>query len=74
LPYEDSIRRCHASGIKRKNIIAMQGPFSQDLNRAIIRQFGIDCIVTKQSGKEGGFFEKLGASIETGIWFIVVNK
>jgi precorrin-6A/cobalt-precorrin-6A reductase len=74
LPYEDSIRRCHDAGIKRANIIAMQGPFSQELNRAIIGQFGIECIVTKQSGREGGFFEKLGAAIDTGIWFIVVKK
>ncbi len=74
LPYEESIKRCHEAGIKRSNIIAMQGPFSAELNTAIIREFSIDCIVTKQSGREGGFFEKLKAAVDTGIWFLIVKR
>ncbi len=74
LPYEDSIKRCHEAGIKRANIIAMQGPFSAELNTAIIREFSIDCIVTKQSGREGGFFEKLKAAVDRGIWFLIVKR
>lgn len=74
LPYEDSIKRCHEAGIKRSNIIAMQGPFSAELNTAIIRQFSIDCIVTKQSGREGGFWQKLEAAIKEGLWFLIIKR
>jgi cobalt-precorrin 5A hydrolase len=73
LPYEDSIKACNRAGIRRQNIIAMQGPFSKEVNVAIINQFGIDCIVTKKSGREGGYGEKVGAAIDCGIWCIVVN-
>jgi precorrin-6A/cobalt-precorrin-6A reductase len=73
LPYEESIRKCHQAGIKRSNIIAMQGPFSVEMNLSIIRQFAIDCLVTKNTGREGGFFEKLKAAEVAGIWFIIVS-
>ncbi len=74
LPYEDSIKRCHEAGIKRSNIIAMQGPFSAELNTAIIREFSIDCLVTKQSGREGGFWQKLEAARKEDLWFLVIKR
>ncbi|NOY65541.1 MAG: precorrin-6A reductase [Nitrospirae bacterium] len=73
LPYEESIRKCHLAGIKRGNIIAMQGPFSVEMNLSIIREFAIDCLVTKNTGREGGFFEKLKAAEVAGIWLIIVS-
>ncbi len=73
LPYEASIKRCHDAGVKRPNIIAMQGPFSAELNRTIIREYGIDCIVTKQSGREGGFREKVEGAKNEGIWLIIIT-
>lgn len=71
LPYEESIRACVEAGIKRSNIIAMHGPFTRELNEAIIRQYSIDCVVTKKSGKEGGLYEKIEAARSCGIWIIV---
>jgi precorrin-6A/cobalt-precorrin-6A reductase len=72
LPYEDSINKCIAAGIKRQNIIAMQGPFSSALNTALINQYNIDCMVTKQSGKAGGYDEKIESAISNKIWLITV--
>ena len=74
LPYEDSLRACLEAGLRRRNIIAMQGPFSAGLNAALIRQYGIDCLVTKETGRQGGFHEKLAAARECGIWFVVVEN
>jgi|Deesub1362B_J571_1020462.scaffolds.fasta_scaffold00010_13 precorrin-6A/cobalt-precorrin-6A reductase len=73
LPSEDSIRACLRAGIKPQNIIAMHGPFSVQMNLAIIHQYSIDSLVSKSSGREGGFLEKLEAARQSGIWIIVVE-
>ena len=39
-----------------KNIICMQGPFSKAFNSALIRELDIKYLVTKCTGKNGGFF------------------
>ena len=67
LPGLESLSLCIEQGIKGKQIIAMQGPFSTEMNEAMIRQYGISCLVTKQSGASGGYFEKLAAAKKTGI-------
>ena len=59
LPFASSLDACEASGIPRKNIIAMQGPFIKAINIALMEQFGISYMVTKDSGKEGGFDDKM---------------
>ena len=51
----------------------MQGPFSIDLNEAILRQFSISCLVTKESGKSGGYLEKLQAAGRTGARAFVIR-
>ena len=58
LPGLESLSLCIEQGIKGKQIIAMQGPFTTEMNEAMIRQYGISCLVTKQSGASGGYFEK----------------
>lgn len=65
LPSEESFSVCKELGIK--NIIAMQGPFSYDCNRAIFAQYGIRELVTKESGAAGGFDEKIRAAKDLGI-------
>ncbi|MES0338006.1 MAG: precorrin-6A reductase [Candidatus Magnetobacterium sp. LHC-1] len=73
LPFEQSFKSCSDAGVKSQNIIAMHGPFSYEINTALIRQYSIDCIVTKKSGKEGGFYEKLRAAVDCGISIVVVS-
>ncbi len=70
LPFEESIEACVKAGIKRSNIIAMQGPFTEELNVAMIKQYGIDAVITKLSGDTGGFSEKLNAAKTCGVWLI----
>lgn len=73
LPGIESLSLCMEQGIKGKQLLAMQGPFTVEMNRAIIRQYGISCLVTKQSGMTGGYVEKLEAARETGIPVCVIG-
>ncbi len=74
LPYEESILACLRAGLKRRQIIALQGPFSKEFNLALIRELKIQALITKKSGREGGYPEKIKACQEAGIWAIVVEK
>ena len=57
-----------------RNILAMQGPFSQELNEALIRQYHIAWVVTKDGGTAGGFPEKARAAETTGAELIVLCR
>ncbi len=74
LPLQESLAACEAAGVPRSNVIAMQGPFSQELNEALIRQFGIRYLVTKDGGRAGGFDEKAGAAAATGTQLILIRR
>lgn len=73
LPGMESLSLCMEQGIRGKQIIAMQGPFTAEMNEATIRQYGISCLVTKQSGTSGGYYEKLEAVKKTGISMFVIG-
>ena len=66
LPVEESLSACRRAGVPTKNIIAMHGPFSQKLNEAILEQYRIRWMVTKDGGSAGGFGEKVSAAQNTG--------
>ncbi|MCX8085122.1 MAG: precorrin-6A reductase [Calditerrivibrio sp.] len=74
LPTEESIKKVKEAGFPSKNIIAMQGPFSVELNLSLINQFNIRSMITKNSGKEGGLTEKLKSSKIAKIPLIVVEN
>ena len=74
LPTPEGIAACEAAGIPHRNIIAMQGPFSCQLNKALIEQFHIRYLVTKDGGAAGGFAEKVQAAAETGAQLVVLRR
>ena len=74
LPTLAGITACEAAGIPHRNIIAMQGPFTLDLNVAVMRQFGIAAMVTKDGGAAGGFAEKAEAAARCGVQLIVLRR
>ncbi|MCR5649747.1 MAG: precorrin-6A reductase [Lachnospiraceae bacterium] len=74
LPVEESLEKCISFGIPARNIIAMYGPFSKDLNEALIKQYKISCMVTKDGGVNGGFEEKIEAARSSGIGVIVIKR
>lgn len=74
LPTHESLAACEAAGIPHRNVIAMQGPFSRELNEALIRQFRITALVTKDGGRAGGFPEKALAAGNTGTKLILIRR
>jgi precorrin-3B C17-methyltransferase len=68
------IERALALGIPRERICAMQGPFSAEFNTALWRDWGIDCVVTKDSGGAGGYQAKVLAAKALGIPLLVVAR
>ncbi len=73
IPSVESLERCLGMGIKPGNIIAMKGPFSTEMNEAIIDEYAVKYLVTKNSGQKGGFEEKLMAAYNKSINIIVVE-
>lgn len=75
LPVMESLALCVSAGINGKQIIAMQGPFTEEMNLALIHQYGISCLVTKKSGVSGGYVEKINAAKKAGIpVFVITNE
>ena len=70
----ESVKKSMELGFDGKHLIAMQGPFSKELNVAMLRQTEADYFVTKESGKTGGFEEKYEAAMETGTVLVVVGR
>ena len=74
LPMEDSLRACREAGLPPAHILAMQGPFSRELNAAMLRSIGAAYLVTKASGSAGGFEEKIAAAAETGAVPVIIGR
>mgnify|MGYP005945347859 FL=1 len=74
LPVVESILACQQAGIPTRNIIALHGPFSRDLNRAMLEQYQIRYLVTKDGGRAGGFEEKATAAREAGAELVVIGR
>lgn len=74
IPSSQSFDICMECNIKPDHIIAMQGPFSAELNKALIKEYDIRYLVTKDSGINGGFEEKYIASIECGCNLIIIGR
>ena len=74
LPLANVVENCLALGIPAAHLIAMQGPFSQEMNVAMIRQWNISCLVTKESGKTGGVDQKLAAAKQAGITVLLIRR
>lgn len=61
-------------GFEGRHLIAMQGPFSKEMNIALLRQVGADYMLTKETGTAGGFEEKKMAAAATGTTLIVIGR
>ena len=74
LPNIESITKCEEAGLRGKQIIAMQGPFSKDMNVALINEICASVILTKESGATGGLDEKLLAARKCGIKVVMIKS
>ncbi|MDQ0287453.1 precorrin-6A/cobalt-precorrin-6A reductase [Desulfofundulus luciae] len=74
LPEPAVIQRCRRLGLSPADIVAMQGPFSLELNRALFKQYGAEVVVTKNSGVVGGTDTKIAAALELALPVVVINR
>ena len=74
LPVKESLEKAEKSGILPKQIIAIQGPFSKEFNKAIYKNYDIKYVVTKESGATGGELEKITAAAECGVKPVILSR
>ena len=74
LPESGVISECESYGLNADNIIAMKGPFEKNMNVETFKRYNVDVLITKESGKAGGFMEKVDACIEMNIPVIVIKR
>ena len=68
------VRQCTELGLTGKHLICMQGPFSMEMNLAMLHQTGARYLVTKESGRAGGFPEKLEAAERAGAKVVLIGR
>lgn len=74
LPSVESLKICNENKIEGKQIIAMQGPFSQEMNEVQIEDYKIKILLAKESGKNGGLDEKILASKNKNIKCFIIKS
>lgn len=74
LPIPTMIQHAMDLGLPGSHIIGMQGPFSREMNEAMFRQAGAVYLVTKESGRTGGFSEKMEAAVSLGMTAVVIGR
>ncbi len=74
LPKWDMVKKAEEQEILPKQILAMQGPFSKEMNIAMIHQYQIQYLITKRSGDTGGEQEKREAADETGVEILYLDR
>ncbi|CAK7064868.1 cobalt-precorrin-6A reductase [Morganella morganii] len=74
LPTQEVLAQCESYGMTIDQIFALKGPFSAEFNEAFYRYCGADVVITKESGTQGGFSEKVAPCLALGIPCIVVVR
>lgn len=74
LPTHEALNICEEMGIPHRNILALQGPFTLAMNVAMLEQYHISYLVTKDGGTVGGFTEKQQAARQAGAQLILVGR
>ena len=74
LPTQSVVEACTELGFTGKHLICMQGPFDLEMNLATLRYANADFLVTKASGKNGGYDEKCEAALAAGVHLVVIGR
>lgn len=74
LPVENSLKLCDEAGIDRNHVFAEMGPFSYEQNLEMFRKTSSDIMLTKDSGKAGGFAEKIKAAADLDMKIAVLQR
>ncbi|QHB33146.1 cobalt-precorrin-6A reductase [Yersinia canariae] len=74
LPTAEVLSQCEALGLGVDQIIALRGPFSAQFNQALYEFCQPDVVITKESGAQGGYQEKVAPCLALNIPCIVVRR
>lgn len=74
LPSLESLGNALELGYPASHIICMQGPFSKQMNTATLQAMDGRVLVTKDTGRAGGFGEKAAAAQEAGAKLLVIRR
>ncbi|GAW93471.1 precorrin-6A reductase [Calderihabitans maritimus] len=74
LPDYKIVKKCQDLGLTPRDLVAMQGPFSKQINKATFKMYNASVIVTKDSGKAGGTDTKIAAALDLGIPVVVLKR
>ena len=74
LPTADVLSQCENFGLTPKQIVAMQGPFSTELNAELFKHAKAEVVVTKNSGQIGGADTKLEAAKILSLPVVMIDR
>lgn len=74
LPVDRIAESLIEKGFLREHLICGRGPFGVQANVEAIRNFNAKFLVTKDTGKEGGFYEKAEAAQMMGVELLVIKR
>lgn len=74
LPEHRVIKKCQDMNIRPKDIVAMQGPFSKQINKALFKMYRASVVVTKDSGQAGGTDTKIEAALALKIPVVLIKR
>ena len=74
LPMQASLDICARSGVAPERIIAMQGPFDEEMNLALLKMAKVKYMVTKDTGGPGGYGAKISAAKKAGVQAIIIGR
>lgn len=74
LPVPEVVQQCVSLGFGVGDIFAICAPFSAEFNAAFYRHCRADVVVTKASGAEGGYQEKVQPCLDAGIPCVVITR
>ena len=74
LPMVASLQICADCGIQPDHILAMQGPFDEEMNLAMLRATKAAFLVTKDTGDAGGYAAKIRAAERAGAQAVIIGR
>jgi precorrin-6A/cobalt-precorrin-6A reductase len=74
LPSVVSLEQALGAGFSSDRLLCLRPPFSREFNRAVLKEYRIDVLVTKASGREGGVVEKVLAAQDLGVEVVMIRR
>jgi precorrin-6A/cobalt-precorrin-6A reductase len=74
LPTVEALEKCRSLGLEPRDIVAIQGGGSLELNKALLKECGADVLVTKESGSVGAVDSKVKAALSLGLPVVLISR